>query len=189
VTGGVPPTAYGQNNYVGCIGDRATLATRARDSNGIFFNAQYRNSEGHTDERVRIASIKDGTSNVVAISECIIGFPHLNVNASGWQWPGNNGCPLSGSPETNNRRQRGSMYYDGYFPAMFLFTTLMTPNSRLWDCGSNSGNTMFTARSFHPGGVQAGLADGSTHFVSETIEWATWRWLGNKADGRVVQVP
>ncbi|NLS93786.1 MAG: DUF1559 domain-containing protein [Planctomycetaceae bacterium] len=48
---------------------------------------------------------------------------------------------------------------------------------------------MQAARSVHPGGVQAAMVDGSCHFVSETIDWTTWRWLGNKGDGNPVQIP
>jgi len=33
------------------------------------------------------------------------------------------------------------------------------------------------------------MADGSGHFVSETIDFSTWRYLGNKADGSPVQIP
>jgi hypothetical protein len=69
------------------------------------------------------------------------------------------------------------------------FTTLMTPNSRLPDCGINSNRAVFGARSFHPGVAQVVMADGSGHAVSETIDWATWRWLGNKADRNPVKVP
>ncbi len=35
-----------------------------------------------------------------------------------------------------------------------------------------------TSRSYHPGGVQAVLADGSVHFFGSTIDGALWRALG-----------
>jgi prepilin-type N-terminal cleavage/methylation domain-containing protein len=38
----------------------------------------------------------------------------------------------------------------------------------------------FTSR--HAGGVQGGMADGSVHFLSESIDDATWRRLGNRKD-------
>jgi prepilin-type processing-associated H-X9-DG protein len=42
------------------------------------------------------------------------------------------------------------------------------------------------ARSFHPGGVNTCLADGSVRFVSNDIERATWNNLGSIADGQVL---
>jgi prepilin-type N-terminal cleavage/methylation domain-containing protein/prepilin-type processing-associated H-X9-DG protein len=39
----------------------------------------------------------------------------------------------------------------------------------------------------HPGGFNAAFADGSSRFVSENIDAAVWRLVGNRADGEVVQ--
>ena len=43
-----------------------------------------------------------------------------------------------------------------------------------------------TARSYHPGGVNALLGDGSVRFVKNSIAGATWRALGTVAGGEVV---
>jgi len=43
-----------------------------------------------------------------------------------------------------------------------------------------------TARSYHPGGVNALLADGSVRFVKESISGMTWRALGSVAGGEIV---
>jgi len=43
-----------------------------------------------------------------------------------------------------------------------------------------------TARSYHAGGVNALLADGSVRFVKSTISGSTWRALGSVAGGEVV---
>jgi prepilin-type N-terminal cleavage/methylation domain-containing protein/prepilin-type processing-associated H-X9-DG protein len=40
---------------------------------------------------------------------------------------------------------------------------------------------------YHPGGMNCSFADGSTRFVSESIEPALWRLLGNRADGEIVK--
>lgn len=190
VTGGSPNAAYGHTNYVGCIGDDWQIRVRTRDNHGLFFEMRYFNS-GENAGAVKFASIRDGTSNTVAVSECIIGFPRLRINSTepNPPTPDDNGCPTSGTPYTGGDQQRGNSWFRGYEPASMAFTTLMTPNSRLYDCGENSGNAAMTARSFHPGGVQCVFADGSGHFVSETIDWTVWRWLGNKADGNPVQLP
>jgi prepilin-type processing-associated H-X9-DG protein len=41
-------------------------------------------------------------------------------------------------------------------------------------------------KSQHPGGVNMLLADGSVRFVSESVNYPTWVYLGNKADSQVL---
>jgi len=43
-----------------------------------------------------------------------------------------------------------------------------------------------TARSYHPGGVNALLGDGSVRFIKSTINGFTWRALGTVAGGEVI---
>jgi len=43
-----------------------------------------------------------------------------------------------------------------------------------------------TSRSFHPGGVNAALLDGSVRFVTGTIDLAVWRALGTRNGGETV---
>jgi prepilin-type N-terminal cleavage/methylation domain-containing protein/prepilin-type processing-associated H-X9-DG protein len=90
------------------------------------------------------------------------------------------------------------------------FTTYRTPNNPLWDyisngngapgCVPTSQNSMnadcqahktpnwnvFTARSRHTGGVNVVFCDGSTHFITNAISWATWQALGTSRGGEVV---
>ncbi len=47
-------------------------------------------------------------------------------------------------------------------------------------CGYNS---------LHPGGVQMAMVDGSVHFVSETIDYETWVYLGHRSSGKPYQLP
>ena len=46
------------------------------------------------------------------------------------------------------------------------------------------GNTVLN--SFHPGGINVLLTDGSVRFVSETINFATYKLLGVRNDGQVI---
>jgi len=43
-----------------------------------------------------------------------------------------------------------------------------------------------TSRSYHEGVVQSLLMDGSSRSVSESIDLATWRALGTRSGGEVV---
>ena len=92
------------------------------------------------------------------------------------------------------------MYYSG-------FTTALTPNSDPstasrasvnagqiipmdWDSvDENDGGPTFMAldaSSDHPGGVTALFADGSVHFIKNSISPVTWRALGTIAGGEVI---
>ena len=46
-----------------------------------------------------------------------------------------------------------------------------------------------TARSRHPGGVNLIMADGSVHFVSETITLTLWQALSTRGGGESAGVP
>ena len=43
-----------------------------------------------------------------------------------------------------------------------------------------------TARSYHPGGVNALFMDGSVHFITNSIPQMTWRALGTRNGGESV---
>ena len=51
----------------------------------------------------------------------------------------------------------------------------------------NPGWGIMTARSWHRGGVNALMADGSVRFVTERIERKVWRGLGTRAGGELVE--
>jgi prepilin-type processing-associated H-X9-DG protein len=82
-------------------------------------------------------------------------------------------------------------------PLYSSFSTAYPPNgpscARQTNQGAaanSHGNTaVISASSYHPGGCQAALGDGSVRFWSETIDQLTWRRIGDKADGQPVQIP
>lgn len=41
--------------------------------------------------------------------------------------------------------------------------------------------------SHHPGGFNTSFADGSTRFVTENVDLAIWRLVGNRSDGEIVK--
>ena len=79
------------------------------------------------------------------------------------------------------------------------FSTLRPPNTTVSDrlpycsnalslapCVRGSGsNHVISARSYHPDGVGAVMADGSVRFVSDTINPAVWQAAGSRNGGEV----
>jgi prepilin-type processing-associated H-X9-DG protein len=73
-----------------------------------------------------------------------------------------------------------------------LFNTVVSPNHNQdsWThCGDiDSGSLMVfsEADSFHSGGVNTLMTDGSVRFIKDSINQLTWFALGTKANGEVI---
>ena len=165
-------------------------------------NPDYRRATGET----KIAQIKDGTSNTAMWSEtrrsyaatsslATAGVPlddPLNVYIQGVVIDNQivpllpTGC-YYGMPNYSTRiYYRGQQYYRS-LPQNGYYSHTLTPNSRLFDCGSsNYIQSHNAARSYHPGGVNVAMCDGSVRFVKDTINPNTWRAVGSRAGGEVI---
>lgn len=73
-----------------------------------------------------------------------------------------------------------------------MFNTVALPNQNndTWAmCGSGGSAGVFQyseSDSFHPGGVNTLMADGSVKFLKNSINRQTWWALGTKANNEVV---
>jgi prepilin-type N-terminal cleavage/methylation domain-containing protein/prepilin-type processing-associated H-X9-DG protein len=68
-------------------------------------------------------------------------------------------------------------------------TTTDLQGNALSDSDGNNGHFkrhIVAARSMHTGGVNVAFGDGSTRFISSSIDTLTWRALGGMSDGAVV---
>ncbi|MEO2015886.1 MAG: DUF1559 domain-containing protein [Fuerstiella sp.] len=68
------------------------------------------------------------------------------------------------------------------------FNTLMPPNTR-YNCdndGSVTDMQIKNASSYHTGGVQVLMGDGSVRFATENIDHGIWVSLGSKGDGETI---
>ena len=196
-TGGAPDSnrfGQGQTNYLASAGAAMQLATRAGGSwsRGVVFSHRIRVSEPQGPGKLDMASCTDGTSKTIWASEVVIGHPHRQRNSDyrgGNAWgnvgPTDNGCGIGGAA-SNGRRQTGASWFEGYMPNHIAYSSLMTPNSKLYDCSANSNDVAFASRSKHPGLVQCVAVDGSVHAVNDGIDWVLWRDLGSRDDGSPV---
>ena len=169
-------------------GSLADLACRNSDINP-------RSWLSHGSSTRSVASITDGTSNTVMISEGIIhdnsmgaaggnykmrmatGLPAyynqvpqrcLNLKGAGSMFLNPNQPTLNGYEESTSSHGHnlGQRAWD-YWHQTVGFHTLMPPNSP--SCHDNWAYAWVSASSNHTGGVQVGMLDGSVQFVSETI--------------------
>jgi len=176
-----PYASQGNTSYNFNTGDRINTGgrgnTRPPGPRGIFGG----------DSFVNIAEIKDGTSNTIAMSEHVIstdwdqykihgyyvenaGDGSLRVNPASclaYKGPGN--TISTSAPGIGEIRGVvwgwGSVVCSG-------FTTVLPPNSIGCKGTYNEwgADHIMPPDSFHPGGVNSLFADGSQHFISETID-------------------
>ncbi len=89
--------------------------------------------------------------------------------ASGWNW---RGYPW----------REGSIWRNG-------FNTLLPPNKPCYRPNNEWWQLVTPASSYHPGGVNACLADGSVRFVSESVDADIWTATGTMGLGEVSILP
>jgi prepilin-type processing-associated H-X9-DG protein len=75
--------------------------------------------------------------------------------------------------------------------AMNMFNTIVPPNAfndQWTHCGLNASSraVLSNADSYHPGGVNTLMSDGSVKFMKDSINQRTWWALGTKSNGEVV---
>jgi prepilin-type N-terminal cleavage/methylation domain-containing protein len=176
-------STHAPTNYVACTGAderfaRCTGQTSLSDGKSCKLNqGPFNRSTWQS-----FATISDGTSNTMFISECRLDDPPISEeDCSGGDWSPLQSC-LAGSPSKAGYYQRGWSWYAAKYPSSWGFCTILPPNDRVtyevgFDCGSHDKGSYVAlgARSFHPSGVLAALGDGSVKSVNDTIDLVVWR--------------
>jgi prepilin-type N-terminal cleavage/methylation domain-containing protein/prepilin-type processing-associated H-X9-DG protein len=173
--GGEPENSQGfSGSVVACSGNtiyNPTEDPQGKDRNGIFF----------ADSDVSMADITDGTSKTLLLGEIIL----VPDRIAGIAQPGGD---VAGSQKHDNRGR----YWNAH-QGSTLFSTLYTPNTSVADratwcidtdmapCFNSSNNLNQSLRSYHPGMVNAAMADGSVQSISENIDAEVYRALGTRA--------
>ena len=181
------------NNYranVG-VGPAYLPSAECRDSgNGLFMEI------GLT----RASYVTDGLSHTASFSERLRGSGRNappSPERDYWPMPWYvrsadgliRGCQVTARPGAvrNYTRSGRSWFWPGRDRTHYTHT--QQPNGPVPDCILPKGIVplgMATARSWHPGGVNLLLGDGSTRFVGETIDLSVWRGLGTRNGGELV---
>jgi prepilin-type N-terminal cleavage/methylation domain-containing protein/prepilin-type processing-associated H-X9-DG protein len=198
---------YAMHNYLLNVGTtytvvQAPVAPLTGTPNGIF----YENSN------VSPAMITDGLSGTVAVSETIRSDPGIGATnlLNGFVITGNNTSTgpaisddasyqsqcLTSSPP-GFQVTRGSKWFYGA-PGHSMYNHRRTPNDKNYDCRGGLPHSIrsdplwsllslnIAPRSWHSGGVNALMADGSVRFIKNSIGLAVWQSLGTRSGGEVV---
>ncbi len=203
-------TGYATASYGALVGDWYVWSI-----NGSSIGPVNRSAFGPNVSRT-IAGFTDGLSNSIMMSEGTIGHlqardcyttPTAPPGMSPTSVPDPSsslatlktliqacsGSKKYGIPAGFTRWTNGGVYYTG-------ITTAVTPNAKVIPTGftksfdwvsideNNGGPTYASlqANSYHPGGVNALMGDGSVRFMKDTLNPATYRALGTIAGGEVI---
>ncbi len=186
---------YAGTNYVTCIGS----GDGSLDNTGTFWG-QYKTSDGMFGQApVSIAGVTDGLSNTVAFSESTMGAGVADSTGATPNDAARQVLTLPGGTVTSDSNclggavggsvwsgMRGAKWIDGHY-ADANYNHHLLPNDSRWDCSNASHNPgQAAARSYHSGGVNVLLGDGSVRFVRNGIDPATWRALATRNGGEVI---
>ncbi len=185
------PTSYRGNVGVGPV---PSTSSEHPDSGNGFFPFQ---------DRFPAALVTDGLSSTVAFSERVVGSGNVRSASPSRDFGDssfNRGsfltadlaldvCRLAAArPEFPLSRSGGYRWYNATREDAY-YCHAQEPNGSIPDAlvypGDVSG--IVTARSFHPGGVNALMGDGSARFVAGSIHRDVWRALGTRAGGELVE--
>ncbi len=172
--GGSPENSQGwHGNYVACAGSdvfNPREDRQGRDRNGIFY----------ADSDTRLAEITDGTSNTLLLGEIVL----VHDRAVGTQ--------RSGGNTSSQKHDLRGRYWNTH-QGNSLFSTLYPPNSSVGDrltwcieevqapCQQlGADNLVISLRSYHPGGVHAARADGSVHFIADSVDLLAYNSSGSR---------
>jgi prepilin-type N-terminal cleavage/methylation domain-containing protein/prepilin-type processing-associated H-X9-DG protein len=152
---------WARSNIVGCFNVEGGIYPTTPGTRKSIFTKNLSRS---------ITDVVDGTSNTVAISEIISG-PNDTHDIRGI-WYHDWGCHYEHLYNPNYPAD--NINGDGS-PSDYCVSDKVP-------CGTNApgwGDTVAAASSYHPGGVNVGLVDGSVRFVNETVNSAVWQAAGS----------
>ncbi|MDO5581825.1 MAG: DUF1559 domain-containing protein [Planctomycetia bacterium] len=206
----MPVNFQGPVNYRWCLGDNA--AGQVIDSIPTPDSADNRGCRGAFGNYsfYNLAAIIDGTSNTLAFSERCMADRTTGTATETKQklayakYTSTSGSPFAGSSPSylSNRSTCINAVTNGLYTTsagvhtgggycfghglfyITAFTAIIPPNGPSCIMTSGSWNTILTPSSYHQGGVNAALLDGSVRFISETIDAGTANSFGT-TDGNV----
>ncbi|MCZ2344002.1 MAG: DUF1559 domain-containing protein [Bacteroidales bacterium] len=160
-------------------------------------------------DQLRMANINDGLSNTILASEIISGsgsnsspatYPKdmqfvndstFTANITDTNFPTLAQLNAVGTASPVGVRGNGGTLWGWYAHSQSLLNTSAPPN---WEHPNTGGNCcpggahdwgygIIPPRSYHDGGVNAAMGDGSVRFLNDSINLVTFQCLGHRKDG------
>ncbi len=154
-------------NYLACAGGDARIDNRGPggmdQSNGMFLATVF---DGSAKRPTRLADVRDGTAHTLMISEATF---VLDGDAGCFT------CDRFYLYHPNADSRQGSDFSEALGSTYYPVNTQSAREVER-ECAFSS---------YHCQGVVAALADGSTDFVSESIDLAVWRTMGSMRRGEL----
>jgi len=198
----------GRLNYLACLGATSQFGTTGPGA-GIFTN---NGVTGQLLKGVAIVAIPDGTTNTALFAEVMRTtdtWPHVSgirtntvviLDSSVASGPDADGrgipsCAAGGNPWNSSISYAGLEFERDLWATTFYTHTLppnwnrkvTDPTMQQYNCGDTAiVHFHVAASSYHTGGVNVVMADGSVRFVRDAINFTTWQAMGTKAGGEVV---
>jgi prepilin-type N-terminal cleavage/methylation domain-containing protein/prepilin-type processing-associated H-X9-DG protein len=169
-------TSYGGNFGIGCL--ECPLTNTYPVPNYQRLQGIFGYNYGAT-----FGAIQDGLSNTTALLEMIAG---TNLNYRGMIWYDEG--PVTMHNYTPNDRTPDRTMHCGTAAVQALqpiAAPCLGPLSATQHLGRKN-KPLFTSRSYHPGGVNVGMCDGSVQFFSQNIDLRIWHALGTPMQNDLV---
>ncbi len=174
---------YARASYAGNGGEQAVNVVRGQL--WTRFSAARRGVFGNNGS-ARMRDITDGTANTVAIWEVAAGRDGNDMRGV-WA-PGRPAVVLTGGCDQGDCQGINGGSNPGWAPDDVRYIQ----NKRIRDsnprilAGWGGADSQHGPKSYHTGGCQALMADGSTHFFSENLSLTVYEDLSTSAGGEVV---
>ncbi len=168
----------GTSNYGACVGY----------STSAFWNSNYNDNGGggfFANSKVRMRDITDGSSNSIAVGEATGKVPGTNTLNAGRVWAAANFSRTNFSSWSTTPNINTPFKVSGWFAVLSSTHPVLPTNG----VANTQFNRFWSFSSYHTGGAQFLLFDGSVRFISENVDHSpngTMANLSRIADSNVV---